>query len=167
MHDRGTRLFADAAANILRKYPSVSIIIAGTGPDEGYMRGKLEEFPNVTFTSYSAENSVKFHSKYDIAVVPTVKHEAISLSLLEAMAAGCAVISTNIGGITNAIIDGYNGLMISPIQSELEEAMEKLITSQELRDKLSDNAYQTVKEGFSYAKWSEKWLKVIDEVRRS
>lgn len=164
---RGTRLFADAAANILRKYPGLSVTVAGTGPDEGYMRGRLGEFPNVTFTSYSAEDSVNFHSKYHIAVIPTIKHEAISLSLLEAMAAGCAVIATNIGGITNAIIDGYNGLMISPVQSELEEAMERLITSRELRDKLSDNAYQTVKEGFSFAKWSEKWLKVIDEVRRS
>ena len=164
---RGTRLFADTAANILKKYPDVSITIAGKGPDEDYMRGKLEHFPNVTFTSYRAEDSVDFHKPFDIAVVPTVKHEGTSLALLEAMSAGCAPVSSNIGGLSNILIDGYNGLMINPEQAELEAALEKLITSPELRHKLSENAYNTVKEGFSFSKWSARWLKVIAEIRRS
>lgn len=166
VYDRGTRLFADASANILNKYPSISITVAGKGPDENYMREKLGGFTNVNFTSYSAEDSVNFHSKYNIAVVPTIMHEGTSLSLLEAMSAGCAVVSSNVGGLSNIIIDGYNGLMINPVQSELEEALERLITSPELRQKLSDNAYQTVKEGFSYEKWRERWLKVIDEMTK-
>ncbi len=167
VHYRGTRLFADSAASILKKYPDITITIAGIGPDEEYMRAKLGQFPNVTFTSYSAEDSVDFHKPFTIAVVPTVKHEGTSLAMLEAMSAGCAAISSNIGGLSNIIIDGYNGLMINPVQAELEEALEKLITSPELRHKLSENAYSTVKEGFSFAKWSEKWLKVIAEMRRS
>ena len=164
---RGTRLFADSAANILKKYPDVSITIAGKGPDEEYMRGKLGQFPNVTFTSYSAEDSVDFHKPFTIAAVPTVKHEGTSLALLEAMSAGCAAVSSNIGGLSNILIDGYNGLVINPVQAELEEALEKLITSPELRRKLSENGYSTVKEGFSFVKWSERWLKVIAEMRRS
>ena len=164
---RGTRLFADSAANILKKYPDVSITIAGKGPDEDYMRAKLGHFPNVTFTSYSAEDSVDFHKRFSIAAVPTVKHEGTSLALLEAMSAGCAPVSSNIGGLSNILIDGYNGLMINPEQAELEAALEKLITSPELRHKLSENAYNTVKEGFSFSKWSERWLKVIAEIRRS
>lgn len=163
---RGTRLFADASANILKKYPNISITVAGKGSDESHMREKLGGFPNVNFTSYSAEDSVNFHSKYNIAVLPTIIHEGTSLSLLEAMSAGCAVVSSNVGGLSNIIIDGYNGLMINPVQSELEEALERLITSPELRQKLSDNAYQTVKEGFSYEKWRKRWLKVIDEMTK-
>lgn len=163
---RGTRLFADVAADILMKYPEISVTIAGTGSDEEYMRSKLKGFRQVKFTSYRPEDSVKFHSGYNIAVVPTVMHEGTSLSLLEAMSAGCAVIATNIGGMSNIIIDGYNGLMINPLRDELEYALEQLITSRELRHKLAGNAYMTVKEGFSFAKWSEKWLKVIAEIRR-
>ena len=159
---RGTRLFADAISEILNEYPKVSVTIAGKGPDEKYMRAKLAGFTNVEFTSYDPDDSIDFHSKHDIAVVPTVNHEGTSLALLEAMASGCAVIASNVGGMSNIIIDGYNGLLINPVQSELVEALEKLITDASLRKYLSGKAYETVKFGFSYEKWRNKWLKLIE-----
>ncbi|WP_420491566.1 glycosyltransferase [Neobacillus drentensis] len=50
--------------------------------------------------------------------------EGTSLSLLEAMAAKCAEIATNVGGMTNIILDNYNGLIINPDESELYLALE-------------------------------------------
>ena len=159
---RGTRLFADSIAEILRKHQNIRITIAGKGPDEKYMRDKLAPFQNVEFTSYSPDDSIDFHSMHDIAVVPTVNHEGTSLALLEAMASGCAVIASNVGGMSNIVIDGYNGLLINPVQAELVEAIEKLITDEALRKYLADKAYETVKAGFSYEKWRSKWLKLIE-----
>ena len=78
------------------------------------------------------------------------------------MASGCAVIASNVGGMSNIIIDGYNGLLINPVQTELVEALEKLIKDASLRKYLSEKAYETVKSGFSYEKWRNKWLKLIE-----
>ena len=158
---RGSRLFADSMAEILKKYPNLRVTVAGKGPEEQYMRSKLESFPHVEFTSYDAEDSIKFHSNHHIAVVPTINHEGTSLSLLEAMASGCAVVASNIGGMSNIIIDSYNGLLINPLQSELVDAIEQLITNSSLRKYLADKAYETVKAGFSFEKWRDKWLKLI------
>lgn len=97
----------------------------------------------------------------DIAVVPTIGSEGTSLSLLEAMAAHCAVICTNVGGMTNIVIDQYNGLMIKPTEADLVYAIEDLIINVEKRNKLADRGYETVKQAFSHEVWSNRWKKVL------
>ncbi len=161
---RGTKLFTEAIIPLLENYSELYVTVAGTGPDEDWMKERLSRFSNVTFTSFSAQDSVRFHSDYDIAVVPTKGSEGTSLSLLEAMSAGCAAITTNVGGLTNIILDGYNGLIIDPEVMELREAMEKLILDPEKRERLSERAVETVRECFSYEKWVNSWKRVIQQI---
>lgn len=162
---RGANLFADAMAKLLPKYPDVELTIAGHGPEEQYMRKKLADFEKqVIFTRYKAEDSLKIHKDKHIAVVPTVGSEGTSLSLLEAMSAQCAVVCTSVGGLSNIVIDEFNGLIVTPDVNSICEALEKLIVNIAYRKELAQHGYETVKQGFSYDKWKEKWLKVIDEI---
>jgi glycosyltransferase involved in cell wall biosynthesis len=162
---RGTRLFANAISRVLNENDHVYVTVAGSGPDEQYIKDKLSHFgERVVFTKYTSDQSLAIHADKHIAVIPTVGSEGTSLSLLEAMSAQCAVVCTNVGGMTNIVIDGYNGLMISPRENELYEAISKLVKDEALREKLSDRAYGTVKEGFSYEKWKESWKKVIADI---
>lgn len=162
---RGTRLFANAISRVLNEHDNVYVTVAGSGPDEKYIKDKLLHFgERVTFTKYAADESLAIHADKHIAVVPTVGSEGTSLSLLEAMSAQCAVVCTNVGGMTNIVIDGYNGLMIAPKENELYEAIDKLVNDEVLRTRLSDRAYETVQEGFSYEKWKESWKKVLTDV---
>ena len=94
--------------------------------------------------------------------VPTVGSEGTSLSLLEAMSAQCAVIASNVGGMTNIILDNYNGLLVNAGDSDdLYKAIKKLLDYPEDRERLSAKAYETVKQAFSYEKWAEKWKEVL------
>jgi glycosyltransferase involved in cell wall biosynthesis len=162
---RGTRLFANAISRVLSEHDNVYVTVAGSGPDEKYIKDKLSVFAErVTFTKYTSDESLAIHADKHIAVVPTVGSEGTSLSLLEAMSAQCAVVCTNVGGMTNIVIDGYNGLMISPKENELYEAITKLINDEALRVRLSERAYETVQEGFSYEKWKESWKKVLTDI---
>lgn len=159
---RGTRLFTPIAKRLLEKYPNIEITFAGSGPDEDYMRDILNGIDRVNFTKYKSDESLKFHSQFNISVVPTLYSEGTSLSLLEAMSAHCAVVCTNIGGMTNIILDNYNGLMVSPNEEELFEALCKLIDDKKFREKIVQNGYNTIKNSFSLAKWEEKWKEVIN-----
>ncbi|NEO88736.1 MAG: glycosyltransferase family 4 protein, partial [Spirulina sp. SIO3F2] len=69
-------------------------------------------------------------------------------------------ISTRIGGLTDIIIDQFNGLLISPTKEALLEALIRLIEDEELREKLGENAIQ-VSQAFSKKYWKEQWKKVI------
>ncbi len=160
---RGTRVFVKAIKNILNEnIPNLSVTVAGTGPDEEFMKNELAYFKNVNFIKYKSDESLDIHKDKHIAVVPTVGSEGTSLSLLEAMASGCSVVCTNVGGMTNIVIDGYNGLMVDAgDERELEKAIRTLVADEKLRKQLSVRAYDTAKEAFSHQKWEEKWLNIL------
>ena len=159
---RGTRIFTTAIKRILDEYSNVNVTVAGTGPDEGYMKQELSKYNNVEFITYKSEESLQIHANKHIAVVPTVGSEGTSLSLLEAMSAQCAVIASNVGGMTNIILDNYNGLLVNAGDSDdLYKAIKKLLDYPEDRERLSAKAYETVKQAFSYEKWAEKWKEVL------
>lgn len=163
---RGTKLFTKAIVSVLENYPDIHVTIAGTGPDEQWMHHILDQYPQITFTQYKAEDSIEFHQKFDIAVIPTLGSEGTSLSLLEAMSAGCAVIASNVGGITNIILDGYNGKLIQPVKEELVEAIEDLIVHTEKRIQMSRRGQETVHYAFSYEKWKDQWIRTIKYIEK-
>ena len=113
------------------------------------------------FTQYDAQNSIHFHQHYDIAVVPTTGSEGTSLSLLEAMSASCATICTNVGGMTNIIINGYNGLMVNPNIEELYEALKIVIKDKQLRESIAKKGHETVTKAFSLSKWENEWTTIL------
>ena len=158
---RGTRLFTNVIERVLNEHSDVNVTIAGTGPDAEYIHKKLDPFKNVQFITFDSRESLSIHEDKDIAVVPTVGSEGTSLSLLEAMASGCAVVCTNVGGMTNIVLNRYNGLMISPDEEELYEALASLIKDTALREKLQANAYICTKEAFSLQQWQDSWERVI------
>lgn len=163
---RGTRVFGAAIKRILDEYNNVHVTLAGWGVDEEWLHKQLDKYGDkVEFLTYKSEDSFKLHADKHIAVVPTVGSEGTSLSLLEAMSSQCAVIGSDVGGITNILLDGYNGLMVpSGNSNELYEAIKYLIDNPEIRVNLSEKAYESVKSAFCYDIWSKKWKKAINEI---
>ena len=160
---RGSSLLVDSLSEILSKHPNVELTIAGEGPMEGFLRTSFAGCGQVRFTKYSPRESVSFHSQFDIALVPTLFSEGTSFSLLEAMYAGCCVLCTNVGGMTNIVIDGFNGRMVPPEKRNFTKALEELIERKDLRERFANNAVSTVSQGFSLDSWGAKWLQVVSE----
>ncbi len=162
---RGTRLFANVIERILKEHDNVYVTFAGEGPDEEYIRNKFNGNEKVTITKYNSNESLKIHKKHDIAVVPTVGSEGTSLSLLEAMASGCATVCSNVGGMTNIILDGFNGIMFDPYNEDaLYYAIKRLVKDENERNRIAKNGYTTARESFSLQIWRERWSKVIDDI---
>lgn len=162
---RGTRLFANVIERILKKHSNIYVTFAGEGPDEEYIKNKFKNNDRVTITKYDSNESIEIHQKHDIAVVPTIGSEGTSLSLLEAMASGCAVICSNVGGMTNIILDGFNGVMFDPYnEDDFYFAIERLINDNNERLRIAKNGYATVQDAFSLKMWRKKWSKVIDDI---
>ena len=159
---RGTKIFTAAVKKLLPQYPDLYVTYAGEGPDEIWIREQLKGQKQVTFTRYMSNESLQVHADKHIAVVPSVGSEGTSLSLLEAMASGCAVICTNVGGMTNVVLDHYNGLMVNPTENAIFNALEELINNAELRVAISKRAYDTAKNAFSKEKWEAAWRSILE-----
>lgn len=162
---RGSDLLCDVLPHILKKYHNVSLTISGNGSQLKKIKSVFSEYENVDFTTYQSSESLEFHQNFDIAIVPSIGSEGTSLSLLEAMAAGCAVICTDVGGMSNIILDNYNGLICKPTKENLLENIINLIENFELRRRISQNAIETVEFSFSLERWKNQWKNEIINMR--
>lgn len=143
----------------------VSVTFAGEGPYIQKIADVAQNSNNIFITKYQSGEAVEFHCDYDVAVVPSIASEGTSLSLLEAMAAGNVVISTCVGGMTNIILDGFNGFFVRPNNSDdIIKVIENLLLDEEIRKIVSNNAVETIKQSFSFDIWKKKWNVVIDNV---
>ena len=80
------------------------------------------------------------------AVLPSVVPDACPTTVLEAMAAGRAVITTSIGGIVDLIVDGESGLLVPPGNDrELAAAMGRVLADGGLRAQLGAGALEKVR----------------------
>lgn len=79
--------------------------------------------------------------------------EGLPMAVLEAMASGVVPVSTAVGAIPEVVIDGVNGVLISPGEPEqLAAALQSLIVDAELRNRLAAAAYARAGE-FDVAHW--------------
>lgn len=162
---RGAFLFVNVIKRLLQEYPELDVTFAGEGPLEGSLKDNFKEVNNIHFTKFSAPESITFHKLYDISVVPTIYSEGTSLSLIEAMAAGCFPIATHVGGMTNIILDCYNGKLCSPDEESLYNSVKEALNMP--RDKFNyivENAYSSAVSSFSINIWRERWSYYIDSV---
>lgn len=160
---RGALLFARVVKRLLDEGAGIDVTFAGDGPCQKEMEGILLNCKNIHFTSYNTVDSVRFHSGFDIAVVPTIFSEGTSLSLCEAMAAGCFPIGTYVGGVSNILIDHYNGLLCAPTEQSLYDSVkEALGMDADTFESIVSRAYETATTAFSLSMWKDKWKKVME-----
>jgi glycosyltransferase involved in cell wall biosynthesis len=163
---RGTRLMAEAASHLLAARSDVTFTFAGEGPDEAWLRRRFQDEPRVSFTRYLPAEAISVHLRHDVAVVPSLASEGTSLAVAEAMGAGCAVVATAVGGITNMILNDYNGLLVMPETSSLTAGLARVVAQADLRSRLGRKAYETAAAAFGLRRWQAAWLEVLEEVAR-
>jgi len=161
---RGTRLVAEVARRLLDKYPEITFTFAGQGPEESWLRKQLASEDRVRFIKYVPDETLRIHLEYDIAVVPSLASEGTCLSVAEAMATGCPVVATATGGVTNMIINGYNGILVMPNVASLQEGLESLILDSVFRRRIGVRGYETAKEAFSIARWQRSWQNILEQI---
>ena len=133
--------------------------------------GKEEEFLRFLIQRLGLENSVKLLGPLspdkvglelaaaDIYLSSSLS-EGISNAVLEAMAIGLPVVSTNVGGMPEVIEDGITGLLVEPyVPGQIEDAIKRFIDSPKLKDNCSINSRKRIETGYGY----ERLIQVFDE----
>ena len=96
--------------------PNAHLMMVGDGPDETMLKERvktLELERNISFFRFTDEPNYIFE-RLDITVLPSIYKEGLPNVLLESMSMGVPVVSSNIGGVSEIIIDGETGYMVEP-----------------------------------------------------
>lgn len=168
LEQRGTEYIIEALAELVRQMPEIRLTIAGCILDE---REILARFPdtvrgNVDVIPFVPSAQMpEIYAAHDIFVFPSF-FEALPLVLLEAMASGMPVITAEACGMMDAVRDGWNGILVSPGDSNaIVRAVLKLSEAQDLRKYVGTNAQETAR-WFSWERIGgilEKVLKAVAE----
>ncbi|XLS28469.1 glycosyltransferase family 4 protein [Flavobacteriaceae bacterium M23B6Z8] len=103
----------------------------------------------------------KIAEEYDI-FINTTNIDNTPVSVMEAMALGLPVVSTNVGGIPYLLTDEENALLVPPQNTKaMVAAVEKLISEPKLAKRLSKNARAKV-ETFDWEAVKGDWKKIIE-----
>ncbi len=110
----------------------------------------------------SVDELVKTYQESLIYINPSTL-SPVPTSMLEAMACGCAVVTTETCEMPNFIKHGENGFM-SNDEGELRGYIEKLLADPELADKMGQAARETIKEKFSEERFVNEWNTIFNKV---
>jgi glycosyltransferase involved in cell wall biosynthesis len=160
---KGVFELLQAAVGLRRAYPELRIECAGDGD--------LDEFERCV-NSMGLASNVRVHgwigrrrreellARASIFVLPS-HAEGLPVSLLEAMAAGCAVVATTVGGIPDVVEDGFNGLLVPPGDVRaLEAALARLVADPELARAMGRAARATIASRFT----PERTVAQVEEI---
>lgn len=92
----------------------------------------------------------------DIIVVPSVWPEPLSRVLLEAAYFGKPVLASNVGGSSEVIVDGYNGLLFKPEVEDLSMELKKILKEKEKLGEMEKNMKNFYEENLSKSKVVDK-----------
>ncbi len=154
------------AKELAPKYPRVRFMFIGSyhGKEEWVAR---EQSNQLVFTGHR-DDIPAILKTIDVFVLPSYS-EGLPNALMEAMAAGRACISSNVGGVKTLIRPGENGLVFtSGDHQALSAGLERLITDASLRDRLGASARETIRTGYDwesiagdYQKLFQKFVPVV------
>jgi glycosyltransferase involved in cell wall biosynthesis len=154
IEQKGLRDLMRVARRILDAGHNVRFVIVG----EGQLRAELEALSrslgladHVILTGWVTNAAQVALPHFDVFFQPSL-WEAMSMVVLEAMAAGKPVVATRVGENPHIIEDGVDGLLVDPKDVDgMVAALERLIRDEPLRRRLRDAARRKVAERFSVA----------------
>ena len=156
------RLLIEAFAEFLQEFPEYELHIFGIGELEETLKEKvrgLQLEDKIIFRGFSA--NVREEIIDSSMFVLSSDYEGISNSMIEALAMGVPVISTDcpVGGSRAYIEDENSGLLV-PVgdSTALCNAMKRIAADEKLAQKLSDNAVK-IRETYALSKIADRFLK--------
>jgi glycosyltransferase involved in cell wall biosynthesis len=132
-----------AAKIVTEKFPNVHFIAVGIGRDDARLRSEATALQLDRFHFLGGRLDVPSLLHRMKIMVLSTKNEGLPISLLEAMAAGCTCIASDIPPNRFTLDDGNAGLLV-PFQDHvaMAGAIERLLTDPELSQNLREAAYR-------------------------
>jgi glycosyltransferase involved in cell wall biosynthesis len=159
-----------ALALLRKSVPAATLQMIG--PDKH--DGSLEQ-ARATASELGVGDAVRFHGRVPKTEIPswmdcgdiflnTTTIDNSPVTVIEAMACGSCIVSTNVGGIPHLIADGAEGLMVPPADpAQMAAAIERILTNRALASRFSVAA-RAKAETFDWSAVLPKWHALLHSV---
>ena len=162
--NKNQKMLIEAFKKVHEIFSNTKLILVGDGPNHETLQalcGELGVQDDVLFTGNIA-NAEDYYAISDV-YVQTSHREALPMSILEAMAAGLPIISTNVGGIKDVVQE--NGILVQDDdKSALYEAMKEMMIAP--NDKIIRYSRESIRivQNYSAKKMAEKYITIYERL---
>ena len=148
LDQRGIFYLRDAMQRLASRVPRMTLTIAGPGtsPEQierffgNELAGKILVRPVVP-----SDQMPELYLEHDVFIFPSLM-EGLPTVIMEAMASGMPVITTETCGMPDVVENEFNGLLVPPADAvALENAILRLYSSADLRRKLGQQAQESMR----------------------
>ncbi|EUJ31350.1 glycosytransferase [Listeria floridensis FSL S10-1187] len=154
------------AKRIRVKVPEVRFVLYGDG-ETGKVAEQIEaeQIDNVLLGGWiSKVEQAEVMQHAALHFLPSY-HEGLPMAILETMAAGVPNLATNVGGISEAVQHGENGMIVEPgnIEAMVLE-LERFLLDEKMRKRYSKNARLMIENEFSFERYFKSWADFYPEL---
>ncbi len=152
---------------VKEKVPVVHLIIAGSGFEEEFLKKLAKDL--------AIENSVTFTGRIDNKDMPALYRSAdimvngslvdnMPISILEALACGIPIVSTDVGGIPQLVEHGRTALLVgAKDHAAMADALHTLINDELKRIKIRENGLESIKQ-YTWLNVKNRLLPIYNEI---
>lgn len=168
VREKGIQVLIQSIPDILASEPDTKFVISGKGPFLDNLKkqaGYLDVGDRIYFTGF-VSNKVrnKLYQVADLAVFPSL-YEPFGIVALEAMTTRTPVVVSDVGGMTEFVKDGKNGIKVEPGNpSRLANAIKALLHNKGKAKLLASNGYKMAKTEYNWDKIAGKTINVYQKV---
>jgi glycosyltransferase involved in cell wall biosynthesis len=163
---KGVYEYLEAARRVKQHYPDIHIKLVGPldpNPD-GVKKEELQTFIDEGVIDYLgvSDDVHTLLAESSVFVLPSYYREGVPHSILEAMATGRAIITTDSPGCRETVKEGVNGFLIPTKDARaLSEKMMWMIDNHEATKMMGDESFKYAKEKFDVEKVNEKMFAIM------
>lgn len=153
---RGGPFFVEVCERLCQRGVEFEALIAGWGSEEPRVRAMVSRNPalarRVTFQTAGLDSASAILAGAALSVVPTLWSEGTSLSAIESIVSGVPVVVSDVGGLGNLVVPGFNGAVCGLRLDDFAEEIERALSSQETYSRLARNCL-SMREELSRRRW--------------
>ena len=155
---KGMDLVVPAFAEVLKRFPEVRLLVVGDGSLHAMMQRQAAELgcaDRITWVGRQPQEELnKWYGQMDIVLMPS-RSEGFGLTAIEAMANGCVMVASNVGGLPEVVRDGVCGLLhCTEDVHDMADKICMLLGDNELYSRLRTQALCEVKK-YSFERYAE------------
>lgn len=154
------------AVELLSRVSGANLTVVGDGPDKHNVVNKARHLNVLSRIEFVGEQQdiYNYYLNADVLLLLS-EYEALPFSVLEAMAVGTPVIGFNVGGVSEIISNGIDGVLVEPGDiKRLESSVINFLDDPKLRSKMGVAARRKVEAKFSSKRMGLKYVKTINKL---
>jgi glycosyltransferase involved in cell wall biosynthesis len=157
--EKNHETFFAGAVKAMDAIPSLKVLAVGGGPLLDHFRAMYdtERFRSRIVLTGAVDDVAPYLKAMDVGCLIPGKNEGFSNAVLEKMAAGLAMVVTDVGGNAEAVVDGANGIVIAPADADAFcAALVRLHAAPALRLAMGSRSRQLAEQRYSLREMCER-----------